>query len=437
MRRENNVMLPVLACLALARSLALAAEPAGNAPPGLKVKDGDVIVTCGDSITCGPYPVYVAIYLRACCGAKVQVDNCAMYGQDTPYLLKHLESDVLPYKPTVATICMEMNSAGKGAPLIRPDGDKTKAKLVAATEAVIERFKAAGVRTVFLGSSSPTDTDTMRYRKPTDEDSPAGIACNQSLALLRDAYQGVAHGKPEVVWVSVFDDFMAAMAKAKKKYGRTYHVAGEDGVHPGRNGHLCIAYSFLRAMGCDGNIGTIAVDLAAGTAEVSEGHKVLSSGGGTVQVESSRYPFCFYPDKDGGCDSPENPMSIRAGLPFDRDLNRFTLVVKGATAGKYQVTWGTESRVFAGEELAKGVNLAEAFVGQTPFQEAFKRFNTELGKRQRGFGDAHKAMLKWDGKSPKTEKHEAADAYLAQSEAALANALQPVKHAIQVKPAAD
>ena len=40
-----------------------------------------------------------------------------------------------------------------------------------------------------------------------------------------------------------------------------YHVAGADGVHPAANGHLIIAYAFLKALGCDGNIGTIKVDL--------------------------------------------------------------------------------------------------------------------------------------------------------------------------------
>ncbi len=28
---------------------------------------------------------------------------------------------------------------------------------------------------------------------------------------------------------------------------------GRDGVHPDRNGHLVMAYAFLKALGCDGN----------------------------------------------------------------------------------------------------------------------------------------------------------------------------------------
>ena len=48
------------------------------------------------------------------------------------------------------------------------------------------------------------------------------------------------------------------MTKAKAKYGKQYALAGEaDGVHPDENGHLVMAYAFLKALGCDGDIGTI------------------------------------------------------------------------------------------------------------------------------------------------------------------------------------
>ncbi len=99
-----------------------------------------------------------------------------------------------------------------------------------------------------------------------------------------------------VVFADVYDPMMTAMTKAKAKYGRNYHLAGRDGVHPDRNGHLVMAYAFLKALGCDGNIGTITVDLPSDKAEASEGHKILSCAKGQIEVESSKYPFCFYGD---------------------------------------------------------------------------------------------------------------------------------------------
>ena len=70
-----------------------------------------------------------------------------------------------------------------------------------------------------------------------------------------------------------------AMTKAKAKYGEDYPVGGGDGVHPDANGQLVMAYAFLKALGFDGNIGTITVDLAADKAEATDGHKVVSRNG--------------------------------------------------------------------------------------------------------------------------------------------------------------
>ena len=75
------------------------------------------------------------------------------------------------------------------------------------------------------------------------------------------------------------------MERAKAKFGPRYHVAGADGVHPAANGHLIIAYAFLKALGCDGNIGTFTVDLAARRVTVSEGHRLLSFADDSVKID--------------------------------------------------------------------------------------------------------------------------------------------------------
>src|SRR5262249_15699453 len=140
-----------------------------------------------------------------------------------------------------------------------------------------------------------------------------------------------------------------AMVKAKAKYGEDYQVAGGDGVHPGPNGHLVMAYAFLKALGCDGNIGTITVDLTPGKAEASGGHKIVSTKDGVVEVESTRYPFCLTP---GDPKDPNITASIVEFFPFHQDLNRLTLVVKNPGAEKLKITWGATSKDYSAAELA-------------------------------------------------------------------------------------
>src|SRR5262249_3288161 len=157
-----------------------------------------------------------------------------------------------------------------------------------------------------------------------------------------------------VAFADVHATMLDVMTKAKAKYGEDYPLAGKDGVHPSPNGHLVMAYAFLKALGCDGNIGTITVDLAANKADATDGHKILSTKDGLVEIESSRYPFCVAGDpKD-----PEATAGIVEFFPFHQDLNRLMLVVTNPGAEKIKVTWGGATREYSAADAAKGINLA-------------------------------------------------------------------------------
>jgi hypothetical protein len=166
------------------------------------------------------------------------------------------------------------------------------------------------------------------------------------------------------------------MAKAKTALGDDYDVCGKDGVHPGPNGQLVMAYAFLRALGCDGQIAEITVDMN-GAATASGGHKVAGGNGGSVELVSERYPFCF----DGEPSSSSGNRSITPYFPFNEKLNRFTLRVKNLDAPRAMVTWSGESKSFTREQLAAGVNLAAQFE-KTPFDGQFKKVIDAITAKQ-------------------------------------------------------
>jgi hypothetical protein len=167
-----------------------------------------------------------------------------------------------------------------------------------------------------------------------------------------------------------------AMDKAKPVLGEAYDVGGKDGVHPGPNGHLLMAYAFLKAMGVDGQIGSITIDLR-GKAASSEGHKIVGEETGKLELESLRYPFCFSGDEK----SPAGTRSILPYVAFNADLNRFTLVVKNLDGAKAKVTWGASSKTFSKEELEKGINLAAEFI-ENPFVEPFRKVEAMIGAKE-------------------------------------------------------
>ena len=68
-------------------------------------------------------------------------------------------------------------------------------------------------------------------------------------------------------------------------------------------------------------------------------------------------------------------------IPFNEDLNRFTLVVENAPAEMCKVTWGTSTKEFSKNQLAKGINLAAEFM-DNPFSEPFRKVEAAVRNQQ-------------------------------------------------------
>jgi hypothetical protein len=338
-----------------------------------------------------------------------------------------MENDCFRFKPTVATTCYGMND-GRYAPLTPQVADSYRKNQTA----IIEKLKAAKVRLIVLGTPGAVDTDTFRHNPKMGE------MYNKTLASLGDIDKEIA-AQQGVVFADVHSVMIDVMAKAKAKYGHDYNLAGRDGVHPQSNGHLVMAYAFLKALGCNGDIGTITLDLAANHADATAGHKVLGFADNTAEIESTRYPFCFYGDPA----SPSSTTGVLEFLPFNQDLNRLTLVVKGLTSAKATVTWGKQSKEFAAADLAKGINLAAEFL-DNPFSEPFKKVQDQIAKQQKEEVALIKVLLHNVPVYKKLAPEEAAafdrvvPKLVAQDQslrAASAAAVVPVKYSIKITPA--
>ncbi len=225
--------------------------------------------------------------------------------------------------------------------------------------------------TVVVGSPGVVDSFTWNRNNPDFDQ-----VYNDNLEHLGQIAAQLAkeHALP---YADVFGAMKKAMVAAKSDLGEEYPVAGNDGVHPGPNGHLLMAYAFLKSLGLDGDIGTVTVDLATDEAMATDGHKVLSSKDGTVQIESTRYPFCFF----GGEKDPNGTASILPYAPFNQDLNRFLLKVNGLSTAQADVTFGSTTKSFRKEQLSTGINLADEFI-ENPFVQPFHQVMDEVGRKQ-------------------------------------------------------
>jgi GDSL-like Lipase/Acylhydrolase family len=335
------------------------------------LQDGDILLICGDSITEQKmYSAFIEDYILMSQPAKhVRTIQIGWSGENVNHFANYWQQVGLAFHPTVATTNFGMNDGGYD--LIN---DKVKENFREGTKKMIDQFKAANVRTVFVGTSG--GVDTYYFKNPKHKEVTAA-QYDDTLGHLSDIAKDVAHEEKEP-FVDLHTLTLKTMAAAKSAMGEKFWVTGNsDGVHPGYNGHLMMAYAYLKAMGFDGKIGTITYDMSAGTADVDDAQQVQSAANGEITVVSTRYPFCFF----GEAGSPEGTVGMLPFLPFNQDLNRYMLVVKNLKSAKAKVTWGTTTKEFTREQLSAGINLAAEFL-TNPFTAQWLAVDKKVHAKQ-------------------------------------------------------
>ncbi|MDP1586771.1 MAG: SGNH/GDSL hydrolase family protein, partial [Prosthecobacter sp.] len=324
------------------------------------------VAVIGDSITEQKiYSKYIETYLLACTGrSDIKVFQFGWSGERAGGFAARLENDLAVFNPNVATTCYGMNDGSYKTyvPEIGAEYEKNMRVILAG-------FNKVGVKLVAVGSPGGVDPDF--FTRPTIK----GEIYNENLAQLRDIAKKLAEENKQP-FANVHDTMMSALTKSKAALGKGYGPFGGDGFHPAPAGQLLMAQAFLTALGLDGEIGTITMDVK-GQATTSSGHVVKAGQGGSVTLESSKWPFCF----DADLKSAGSNRSILPFTSFNQDLNRLTLQVKNLGSAKAKVTWGAQSKEFSREQLEAGVNLAAEFT-QTPFDAAFATLINAIGLKQ-------------------------------------------------------
>src|SRR3954470_13312023 len=134
--------LQILLLIVLALTSPLVAEPAAVTFP---LKDGDVWVMAGDSITAQHLH---SNYFEAFCYArypnlKFAFRNSGVGGHTIPTTLARFEYDIAAWKPTVVSVELGMNDQG---------GTPTE-KFVSNMGKMVERIRGIGARPVILSAS--------------------------------------------------------------------------------------------------------------------------------------------------------------------------------------------------------------------------------------------------------------------------------------------
>ncbi|HEX4614249.1 MAG TPA: GDSL-type esterase/lipase family protein, partial [Urbifossiella sp.] len=343
----------------------LAAPAAAADPPAFPLRDGDVWVMAGDSITAQHLH---SNYFEAFCYArypkmKFAFRNSGVGGHTIPSTLARFDYDVAAWKPTVVSVELGMNDQG---------GTATD-KFVDNMGTMVARIRKAGARPVVFSPSPINNGDTaarLGGNKRLDEYSTAlrGFSerekvpyadqfhalvdvwgknkPREQLAATLVAVRQLA-GDNSVEGVEHLRSFLATQDKSPSK---PVSMQG-DPVHPGPTGQLMMAAALLKALGADGVVSSVTVDAGAGKAD-AKGCTVTAvktgPGGGSFDRLDECLPFPI-------------PDDARAVLPLAPDvlaLSRYTLAVTGLTDGDYILKiGGVASGRFTARQLAEGINL--------------------------------------------------------------------------------
>lgn len=339
--------------------LTLTLAPIATAQDIAPFRKGDRVAFVGNSITDGGhYHSYIWLYYMTHFPTmRLWMDNCGIGGDTSHEILRRLEGDVMQRNPSVVTLTFGMNDTG----YYEFNGDNPQAHADSRVAQVAERFDTIqqrllahpGMRIIMIGTS-PYD-DTSRFNNDVFRNKNA--AMQRIVKLQEQAAQ--QHG-----WD--FVDFNAPMTAINRDFQQrdsAFTLCGSDRVHPDNDGHMVMAYLFLKAQGLTGQkVADISVDATS--------RKVLRSGNckiTAVKGDEGRLTFDYmakslpYPlDRVAhgwGFNRPqEDVLKVLPSLP--EELSDERLVVQGLN-GRYRLTIDDVCLdTLDARQLAAGVNLA-------------------------------------------------------------------------------
>lgn len=362
-------------------------------------EDDDRAVFLGNSITDGGhYHSYIWLYyMTRFPYMNLEVYNAGIGGNTAGDMFERLDGDVFSKRPTVLMVTFGMNDTGymeyNGEDAAR-FGERKYKECKRNFEKIEKRLLGLkDVRIVMIGSS------------PYDE--TAAIEGNASLKGKQEVMDRVVAFQKEAAekngWE--FMDFsrpLKEISAREQAKDSSFTLTMGDRIHPDNDGHMVMAYLFLKAQGFSGlKVADMEINAEEGTVSRAENCTISA-------IERDRRGISFdylanslpYPmDTVSRGFGSKRPQSGAAELvPFTEDMNQEILKVSGLE-GEYKLYIDDQLiGSWSGEELGKGINLAE--ITWTPqYQQALEvmflnEWRWELERNFRDFAWMQYGFLK-------------------------------------------
>jgi lysophospholipase L1-like esterase len=340
---------------------------AGQTRAEFPLKDGDIWVMAGDSITAQHQH---SNYFEAFCYArypkmKFGFRNSGVGGHTIPTTLARFGYDIAAWKPTIVSVELGMNDK---------NGTMTE-KFVDNMGIMVKRIRDIGARPVIFSASPVNDGITT---------ATLGTSGNKRLHDYANALK-VFSAKENIPYADQFHDLIDVWGKNKpnekqadalnqvkilakndnlkgvehlrefiaihEKSGVPLVSMRGDAVHPAEPGQLMMAASLLKRLGAEPFVSSAAINV--GNKQVDAKGCIVESltiGDGKIAFDrlDERLPFPI----------PEAARDIVAFDPTVLEMSQYTLKVAGLKPGVYKLTidGGAVADVSA-KDLEGGINL--------------------------------------------------------------------------------
>ena len=346
-----------IALLIAVLSMPLMASAQSVAP----FKAGDRVAFVGNSITDGGhYHSYIWLYyMTRFPNERLWMANCGIGGDAASNILKRLDGDVFAKRPNVITLTFGMNDSG----YFEYNGDNPEAfgnrKVAESREQFLQiekRLKGAdGIRKVMIGTSPYDQTSTFNDNIFKNKNNyMQKIIAFQDSAAQANGWEMVDFNAP-----------MLAVNAREQAKDPAFTLIGNDRVHPDNDGHMYMAYVFLKAQGMAGRpVADVVIDAGKGVVrqDNAEIARFVRSNGGrvvTFDYEASSLPYPLDTIAHGwGFKRPQADI-VKFCPEFMDEMNREQLTVTGMKKGQYRLLIDEVLiDTLTSDQLATGVNLA-------------------------------------------------------------------------------
>ena len=323
-------------------------------------QDGERAVFLGNSITDGGhYHSYIWLYyMTRFPNMNIRVFNGGIGGDTAGDMLERLDGDIFCLEPTTLMVTFGMNDSG----YFEYNGDNPKAfgeqkyqESVSNFDKMAARFKELhGTRLVMVGTSPYDETVQMKDNTPfrTKNETIKRLVAYQKQVAAENGWEFTDWNEP-----------MVAINQREQAKDPGFTLCGSDRIHPDNDGHMVMAYLFLKAQGFAGKpVAEMELDARARKAVKAENCSLsnIERNGRDFSfdylAEALPYPLDTIPR---GWMQRKSQADATKLVPFMDEMNQELLKVSGLKAGNYKLLIdGQEVNTYTAAELEKGVNLA-------------------------------------------------------------------------------